>query len=479
VSRILLISTYELGGQPLGLSGPATALLSAGHEVRAHDLAVEPWPDAEIAWAEAVACSVPMHTALRLGLAAVERIRTEHPEMPVAYYGLYAPVAAEFDVLEDHDLAVADGVAEALIAFADSVGPRGPRPRSVDGRALLEPLGSYATYVDRDGERLVGPVESSVGCNHRCRHCPVPIVFDGRSRPIPIETILSDVESLVALGATHLHFADPDFLNRPQHALRVSAAIHELAPELTFDATIKVTHLLRHVDILGQLAARGLRFVISAFESTSDLVLSELDKGHSRADLPRAVAALRAVGIEPRPSFLPFTPWTTRDDLVDLLDFVAAHDLVHNVDGVQYGIRLLLPPGSLMLDRPDHFPHGALGAFDEIDLGTTWRSHDPLLDELAVALAEITAELAEAGASHEETYATVRAVTFTALERDDPGVPEVTGPVGPPGIRPHLTEAWFCCAEPTPGQLDRMGTHEERGIETVEATPVILGRTRR
>ena len=353
MTRVLLLSTYELGGQPLGLAGPATALIAAGHEVRACDLAIEEWPDAAVDWADAVACSVPMHTALRLGLAATERVRTDRPVIPVAYYGLYAPVAAELDVLGPEDVALADALDSGLVAFADRLGARGPDGTGqITGRFILPGLDEYARYVDENGERLVGPVESTVGCNHRCRHCPVPLVFDGRSRAIDLDAILDDVATLVALGATHIHFADPDFLNRPQHARRVAAAIAHGFDGLTFDATIKVSHLLRHEAILPELAGNGLRFVISAFESTSDVVLARLDKGHNAADLmARRCGILRRAGIEPRPSLLPFTPWTTRDDLVELLDFVARHDLVANVDAVQYGIRLLLPPHSLLLGR--------------------------------------------------------------------------------------------------------------------------------
>jgi hypothetical protein len=200
-----------------------------------------------------------------------------------------------------------------------------------------------------------------------------------------------------------------------------------------------------------------LRFVISAFESTSDLVLERLDKGHTFADLSRAVTVLRTAGIEPRPSLLPFTPWTTRRDLIELLDFVAANDLVPNVDGVQYGIRLLLPPGSLLLGRGDPVLDAAIGEFDELDLGITWHSADPLLDEIALELAGIAEEAAEDEASPEETYAVVRAATYVMLGLDDPGLPPVTGTPGPDGqARPHLTEAWFCCAEPTSSQIGRV-----------------------
>ena len=42
-----------------------------------------------------------------------------------------------------------------------------------------------------------------------------------------------------------------------------------------------------------------------------------------------------------QPSLLPFTPWTTLASLVGLMDFVADHDLIGNVDPVHYSIQLL------------------------------------------------------------------------------------------------------------------------------------------
>ena len=46
---ILLVSTYELGHQPLHLASPAAALESAGHRVRMVDLSVEDLTDAQFA----------------------------------------------------------------------------------------------------------------------------------------------------------------------------------------------------------------------------------------------------------------------------------------------------------------------------------------------------------------------------------------------------------------------------------------------
>jgi len=140
-----------------------------------------------------------------------------------------------------------------------------------------------------------------------------------------------------------------------------------------------------------------------------------------------------------RPSFLPFTPWTTQQQLVDLVDFVYEHDLVGSVDPVQYSIRLLLPEGSLLLGHPDLAPH--LGAWDAARMTYDWRSPDPALDELQRELAAYV----EAHADDDvlTTYARVRELVGAApvdLSRCTTG-------------RPRLTESWFCCAEPTDVQL--------------------------
>ncbi len=93
--RVLLISTYELGHQPLHVASPAAALRRAGHDVRCLDLSVQPWDPDALECAQAVGFSVPMHTAMRLALHAGRRVRREHPGLPICFYGLYATVSRE------------------------------------------------------------------------------------------------------------------------------------------------------------------------------------------------------------------------------------------------------------------------------------------------------------------------------------------------------------------------------------------------
>src|SRR3954453_20788824 len=116
--RVLLVSTYELGHQPLHVASPAAALRAAGHEVRCLDLAVEHWDPAQVDWAERVAFSVPMHTAMRLAMRAAQAVKRDHPEKPVCFYGLYAPVSRDLTLAGLADRVIAGEYEPALVAWA-------------------------------------------------------------------------------------------------------------------------------------------------------------------------------------------------------------------------------------------------------------------------------------------------------------------------------------------------------------------------
>ena len=435
------MSTYELGHPPLAIASAAAVLERAGYAPTKLDVSVEPIDDERLAAADAVVISVPMHTALRLGVRVAERARAMNPSVRIVFIGLYAVLNMGHLVPRFGDAVLAGEIEDALVellAGAD-VGPVVLRkldfiPPSREG---LPELARYAKLVTASGEVLAGAVESTRGCKYHCTHCPIPPVYDGRFFVVPKDVVMRDVDALVAQGAGHITFADPDFLNGPGHAMRIARALHAAHPTLTFDFTAKVEHLVRDHHRLAELVTLGASFVVSAVESLSDRVLEVLDKGHTRADFERALAACEQAGLVMRPTFVAFTPWTTLDDYVELIQLIIDRDLVDHIDAIQLSVRLLVPPGSLLLAHPQMTPH--LIDLDVERFTWTWRHPDPRMDELA---RQIAAAAQGEDFGFDRVLDVLRAMTSTAAHAHRARQTRVAG--ARVKSVPRLTEPWFC-----------------------------------
>ncbi len=467
---IVLLSCYESGHQPLAVAWPLAHLRHAGFSPVAIDLAVGA-DDAPgvLSRARLVAISVPMHTALRLGIRAAAKIRELNPRATICFYGLYAPLFRDqLARVADHVLGAEPEVELVKLsgAMSEAHGMSPPTPDEAEGvpwfrsqsdarpsrrlplitpdRDGLPALDKYARLLIAGERRPAGYTEASRGCKHMCRHCPVPAVYGGRFTAVPVELVMSDIRRQVAAGARHITFGDADFLNGPRHAVAVAEALHVEFPAVTWDATIKVEHLLAERHLLARFAALGCVFIVSAFESLSDRMLAILDKGHTAAGATEALHLTRAAGISLRPSFVPFTPWTTLDDYLTLCRFLFDHHLVHEVDPVQLSLRLLVPPGSLLLDHPEMRPH--LGAFDPEAATWRWTHPDPRLDHLAAAVATLVEQSTTDGLS---APAILSAIHDLALTVSDPGASTSArasaDPIPlPDSAPPRLSEPWFC-----------------------------------
>lgn len=461
---ILLVSCYELGHQPLSLASPLATLRRAGFAPVAVDTSVDDLDDAAIRRARLVAISVYMHTALRLGARVAERVRRVNPSAHVCFYGLYASLNAEYLLRELADSVIGGEYEEALLGLARALERGGPidvpgvrtreyaaqpvlarLPFAVPARDALPQPRRYAHLV-RDGAAVpAGYVEASRGCLHTCRHCPITPVYGGHFFVVPRDVVLADIRAQVAAGARHITFGDPDFLNGPGHSLAIARALHAELPDVTFDATIKVEHILERREVFPELAALGCAFVVSAVESLDAEVLAHLKKGHAREDVAEALRILDGAGIPMRPTFVAFTPWTTARAYLDVLDFVEEHDLIEHVDPVQYTIRLLVPPGSALLEEPD--AASWLGPLDEAAFTHRWEHPDPRMDRLQREAAALVESAARENRPTEETFAALRDLAGHIL---DAPVKVLVGIASHGGLRvgrkpaPRLSEPWFC-----------------------------------
>jgi radical SAM superfamily enzyme YgiQ (UPF0313 family) len=478
--NILLISTYELGRQPFGLASPAAWLRSRGHQVVSLDLTRESLSEDAVSKADLISFYVPMHTATRLAAGLLPKVRELNPHAHLCFYGLYAPVNEEYL----HSLGVRTVLGgefeEGLVGLASRLqqgtlngdGSSNGNAKQhepvislarqkfvVPDRAGMPDLGKYARLILPGGEqRITGSTEATRGCKHLCRHCPIVPVYKGAFRVVEREVVLRDIRQQVAAGAQHMTFGDPDFLNGPSHSIAIVEAMHREFPDLTYDVTIKIEHLREHDALLAKLRDTRCLFVTSAIESVDDAVLDKFDKGHTRADFLAVAARFRELGMTLVPTFVPFTPWTTLDGYLDLLEVIAEQGLCENVAPIQLAIRLLIPAGSRLLELSD--VRAMVGTFDSAALVFPWKHEDPRVDALAREISQLVQRGESLRFSRAEIFGHIlRTARAAAGKRDTAGNLQ---PVAAPGTPiPHLDEPWYCCAEPTEHQVISIGKTSE------------------
>ena len=457
---ILLISCYELGHQPFHLASLCALLQQAGYAPVAVDTAVETLSDEAIQQAHFVGISVPMHTALRLGEQVAERVRRLNPSAYICFYGLYALLNADYLLQGTIDATIGGEYEVPLLRLVETLergeqeaipgvrtravksGPWIQRiPFVVPAREQLPAFEQYARLELNGTVRLAGYTETTRGCKHQCLHCPITPIYRGRFFAVPAEIVLADIRAQVAQEAAHITFGDPDFFNGPTHALRIIRSLHSEFPDVTFDATIKIEHLLKHRHLLPELQRSGCAFVVSAVESLNDDVLRHLDKGHTSADVVEAFDLMEQVGIPLRPSLLPFSPWETLTSYIALLTFVEECKLIEHIDPVHFSIRLLVPPGSALLDAPDS--QEWLGERDASAYTYRWRHPDARMDALHAKIVEVVEHGERVHADPVETFFHIKALALAASGQDM-NVAEAVQAYGTRKVLPHLTESWFC-----------------------------------
>jgi radical SAM superfamily enzyme YgiQ (UPF0313 family) len=454
--KILLISTYELGRQPFGLASPAAWLRQRGHAVTCLDLSRQALGEQAVREAGLIAFYVPMHTATRLTLELLEPIRKSNLQAHLCAYGLYATLAAETLRAHGVESLLGGEFEQALVDLAEHLSGLSANPQIhpldsnvslarlrfvMPDRSDLPALKNYAHLVmPEGGHRLVGYTEASRGCKHLCRHCPIVPVYDGVFRIVDRETVLADIRQQVKAGAQHITFGDPDFFNGVGHAVPLVEALHREFPELTYDVTIKVEHLRENTGLLKTLRETGCLFIVSAVESLSDKILEKLQKGHTREDFFGVVEECRRAGLPLQPTFVPFTPWTTFEIYLDLLEQLRRLELIGAVAPIQLAIRLLVTSGSRLLEIDE--VRERVGPFDAKSLIYPWEHSIPGIDRLCEDLQNIVSSAEKLKQGRAAIFEKIWRATNGAAERHvaekDLPMPIAVTPV------PYLNEPWYC-----------------------------------
>ncbi len=463
MQNVLLILTYEMGRQPFGLASPAAWLRKAGAEVRCLDLSVDSLDTQAVQSADLVAFYVPMHMGTRMAVPVIEQVQRINPQAHVCCYGLYAPVSQDYLRGLGVDTVLGGEFEAGLVhlwqrLLESTNGKNGSMPApggqpepviSLDRQDFLAPdrsglpdLSRYAhLMIGLNQRRYVGYTEAGRGCKHVCRHCPVVPVYGGRFRIVQVDVVLADIRQQVEAGAQHITFGDPDFFNGPGHAIPLVKALHQEFPDLTYDVTIKVEHLLKYAEHLPTLKKTGCLFITSAVESFDDHILSIFDKNHTHADFETALEMCRNLDLLLVPTFVAFSPWTTLQGYRHFLSELVRLNLVDEVSPIQCAIRLLIPPGSRLLKLPEI--EGLVEELDQAKLSYTWRNADPRVDALQADLEYLVQSCAAQNIPRREVF---KRIWERAHQEAGDAAGQVPFPNLPPSSRfvPYLTEPWYC-----------------------------------
>ncbi|WP_078552316.1 arsinothricin biosynthesis radical SAM protein ArsL [Bacillus alkalicellulosilyticus] len=405
--KVLLVSTFEGGYQPISLATAHSALKKHEIETVILDTFVEGINEIKLKDADIVAISLPLFDSVQPGLELSKLVKELNPDAHITFFGQHSTIHSkrlvgrygdtcivgewEKPIVEiaeslqkDHyDLSTIPGVVTEMHVQTNNI----PHPLmsrdhfNVPARENLPPLDKYPQkQIEKliGSPQVVGSTEIARGCHHKCSYCSVFAAYDGKVILVPEDVIFQDVKNLVDMGMTHLTFIDADFFNAKKHGVNMIRKLHETFPFLTYDFTTRVDHILENQEVIKEMSEMGVKFITSALEFPLQKVLDQVVKAFKVEEIDKAISFIKTTGIQLNPTFIMYNPWIDLEDFVAFDEFVQRNELENIIDPIQYETRLYLYKGSPLLNNP---------TIQELDLEEhefhfEWKHRDPRVDEL-------------------------------------------------------------------------------------------------
>ncbi|GKW07622.1 arsinothricin biosynthesis radical SAM protein ArsL [Pectobacterium carotovorum] len=405
--NVLLVSIFEGGYQPITISTAYQALVGevAVTDIEVLDIYVHGPDESKIRDRDLIFISLPLFDAVMPGVELLATIRRLNPDVKVCFYGQHATIhaarltetGADFCILGDWELPM-----QSLVN-AISAGGRGPlqgvmnrgdltepapffskKGFSVPERHVLPPLEKYPNkqlnkLLGKDV--IVGSTELARGCKHKCLYCSVYAAYDGRVIKIPVDIITEDVKNMVYGGMTHLTFIDADWFSSRHYGIEILTELHKTHPELTFDITTRVDHIIENESRMELLRDLNVRIITSALEFPSENVLKIFNKQVTVSDTEKAIRIMKSSGIMLNPTFIMYNPWAGIRDMEHFHEWIDGVNLRDDIDPIQFETRLSLYKGSPLLLSDDIKNVSLI----EHDFHYDWAHSDPWVDELYAA----------------------------------------------------------------------------------------------
>ena len=296
----ILVSIFEGGYQPLNALTGLAALRDAGHDTDFLDAYVEGYDIEKLKGYDVIILPVPLFDSLTSAIQLSKKLDAADCKAEKVMFGQYATINAPYLSGRYADHVVSGEWEVPLVSLMNrkagamepvvnvySYGSEAPE-RTVQmfklRGTIAKPMRDMAPNLSKypqphlttlmGEEKVVGGLELSRGCHHKCTYCSVFSAYDGKVLLGDVDQVIEDIDALVEQGMEHMTFIDAEFFNATRRSFDALARIHQRHPGLTFDFTTRVDHILENRDHLAALRDHGVRVITSALEFPLRLVPS-------------------------------------------------------------------------------------------------------------------------------------------------------------------------------------------------------------
>ncbi len=200
-----------------------------------------------------------------------------------------------------------------------------PRRNAIDNRRYF-------------AEGGMGGVETKRGCPKRCIYCADPLCRGGKVRMRSPDSVVDEMEALLALGIDHIHICDSEFNYPYEHARDVCREIiaRGLGTRVRWYAYCSPTPF--DEDLARLFVQSGCAGVNFGVDSASDRMLQTLGRDFTAEDVARTAIICRLRGMVFIYDLLLGGPGETRDSLRETIETMK--QLAPSRVGASLGVRI-------------------------------------------------------------------------------------------------------------------------------------------
>lgn len=151
-------------------------------------------------------------------------------------------------------------------------------------------------------------VQTTRGCPYRCEFCDIITLYGRRPRTKPIDHVMTELKSIVAMGATSIALVDDNFIGNPKYAseLLQEIAVYNRTLKKPFYFSCQVSiNLADKPELIELLREAGCRSAFIGIETPRKASLEETLKTQNlRTDLLTAVETIQSQGIQVYPGMI-------------------------------------------------------------------------------------------------------------------------------------------------------------------------------